>query len=88
MEELLELLRNSNTRTIEELAVLLDTSTDDVLRRLEYLEMTGVIKNDSLFPTEKGCDGCKGCEGGPAACKGCIPPDVAANMGKVWKVVK
>ncbi len=88
MEKLLELLRDGNTRTIEELAQLLDTSVEDVKRQLEYLEKTGIIRNVSLLPDMgcSGCDTCNGCKNSPAACKGCMPPDAGVNMGKVWEV--
>lgn len=96
MEKLLDLLKDCNTRTVEELAVLLDTSVEDVKRKMEFLENTGMIKDSSILAKEKekscgncnGCNGCKGCEGGHAACKGCIPPDAGMNMGKVWEVVR
>ncbi len=89
MEELLELLKDSKTRTIEEIAATLGTSVEDVKRQIEYLERIGMIKPFSLLPTDKGCggcNGCKGCESSPAVCKGCIPPDVEYNMGKAWEV--
>lgn len=89
MEELLELLKDGNTKTPEEIAGILDTTVENVKRQIEYLEKTGMIKSVSHLPTEKGksCRGCSGCEGGPAACKGCIPPEELYNMGKVWEVV-
>ena len=90
MEELIELLKGCNTRTIEELALLLETSVDDVRRKLEYLENTGIIRNNSLLLHDKGCGSCQGCNkcsGSFAACKGCMPPDVDINMGQVWEVV-
>lgn len=89
MEKLLELLYDSNTRTVEELAMMLHTSVEDVKRQIEYLENTGIIKNISLLSHDNGCGSCQGCqsgEGSCAACKGCIPPDAGVNMGKVWEV--
>ncbi len=91
MERLLEILKDGNTRTIQELAAMLGTSAEDIKRQLEYLEHTGMIKNVNLLPSGNGCgdcNGCSGCESSPAACKGCIPPGADLNMGKVWEVSK
>ncbi len=90
MEELLKLLKGNNTRTTEEMAVMLNTSVADINRKLEYLEKIGAIQDESLLPTANGCgncNGCNGCDGSSAACKGCIPPDAGKNMGRVWKVL-
>ncbi len=83
----MELLKDGHSRTIEELAVLLDISTLDVSRQLEYMKNAGIIKSVSLQESA-GCGSCKGCEGCSAARKGCMPPDVASNMGKMWEVTK
>ena len=89
MEELLKLLKDSNTRTIEEIARALETTVEDVNRQIEYLERIGMIKSITLLPTDRGCgdcNGCNGCNKSPAACKGCIPPGVEYSIGKAWEV--
>ncbi len=83
MEELLRLLQDGNTRTIEQLAEDLHTSVPDIHRQLEFLEHIGAIRR--LSAQESGCGSCGGCSGG--ACKGCMPENAKQNMGELWEVV-
>jgi len=96
MEELLNLLRDGHSRSIEMLAEELNTSTDDINRRIEFLERSGLIrrvlniKNDCSH----GCKGghCPGCKAGAgksdsSPCKGCLPEGGFKNMGEMWEVV-
>ncbi len=87
MEELLELLKDGHARTIELLAAELDTDTDDIRRRIEYLENIGVIKRS--FAPSCGSGKCSECalHSGPAPCKGCLPEGGFKNMGEMWEVV-
>ena len=92
MKRLLELLKDGNSRTIEQLAAELGTTTDDVARQLDFLEHIGAIRKVS-FSAQKSCVGsctsttsCTGCD--PAHCKGCMPQNAAMNMGEMWEVVR
>ena len=85
MQELLKLLKDGRSRTIEMLAEELHTSAADVRRQLEYLERIGTIRKVA-FPTGKGCSRCTGCDGGNG-CKGCMPANAESNMGEIWEVV-
>ena len=86
MKRLLELLKDGNSRTIEQLAAELGTTPADIDRQLGFLEHIGAIRRVS-FSAQKTCGGsCKGCN--PAECKGCMPKNAAANMGEMWEVVK
>ncbi len=82
MDELLRLLKDGNTRTIEQLAAELHTSEADIRRQLEYLEHIGAIRR--LTAQETGCGQCGGCSGG--VCKGCMPKNAKQNMGEIWEV--
>ncbi len=90
MERLLKLLEDGHARTLELLAMELDTNVDDVKRQIEYLENMGVIKRVVLQP--KGCTDCSGCSGKEHSdgntCKGCLPDGGFKNMGEMWEVVK
>ncbi len=96
MEGLLKLLSDGHARTVEMLAAELDTSVSDIARKLEYLEIIGVIRRVSLSNggCSGNCSGCGGCSGhtgdgkrDPAPCKGCIPDEGFKNMGVMWEVV-
>ena len=94
MEELLNLLRDGHSRSIEMLATELNTTTDDITRRIEFLERTGLIrrvlniKNDCSHGCNGGhCPGCKAHSGGSSPCKGCLPEGGFKNMGEMWEVV-
>lgn len=85
MQELLKLLKDGRSRTIEMLAAELNTSADDIRRQIEYLEQIGAIRRIA-FPTGHGCSGYTGCEGG-TGCKGCMPDDAESNMGEMWEII-
>ena len=91
MERILGCLKDGHARSVEMLAMELDTSTEDIKRQLEYLEHIGVIKRISF--SAGGCGGCTGCsgcsgEGGSGTvCKGCMPAEGFQNMGEMWEVV-
>ncbi|MCR5701885.1 MAG: hypothetical protein K6G76_07070 [Lachnospiraceae bacterium] len=88
MKRLLELLNDGNSRTLEMLADELGTTTDDVIRQMEYLECIGAIRKVvKPFEKKNPCASCSGCESGSAACKGCIPQNAAVNMGQMWEVL-
>lgn len=88
MEELLELLRDGHARTLEILAAELKTDTDDIKRRIEYLENIGAIRRYSLLSCGAGkCSECA-MHSGTAPCKGCLPENGFKNMGEMWEVVK
>ena len=93
MEELLNLLRDGHSRSIEMLAAELNTTTDNINRRIEFLEHNGMIrrvlniKNDCSHGCSGGhCPGCKA-HSGTSPCKGCIPDGGFKNMGEMWEVV-
>ena len=84
MRELLELLKDGRARSIEMFAAELHTTVEDIRRRIEYLERTGLIHRVSL--NSSGCGGsCSGCDG--KTCAGCMPKDGFQNMGEMWEVV-
>ena len=96
MNELLNLLRDGHSRSIEMLAAELNTTTDDIIRRIEFLEHSGMIrrvlniKNDCSQGCKGGhCPGCKAHAGnsGSTPCKGCLPEGGFKNMGEMWEVV-
>jgi hypothetical protein len=84
MDELLRLLKDGNTRTIEQLAAELHTTDADIRRQLEFLEHIGAIRRISA--QESGCGHCGSCSGG--ACKGCMPENAKQNMGEIWEVIQ
>ena len=88
MERLIELLKDGHARTIEMLAAELETDTDDIKRKLEYLEQVGAIKR-VLLPS-CGMSKCSECaihaRSGATPCKGCIPDGGFKNMGEMWEV--
>ena len=93
MEELLSLLRDGHSRSIEMLAAELNTSTDDINRRIEFLERAGLIrrvlniKNDCSHGCSGGhCPGCK-VHSGSTPCKGCLLEGGFKNMGEMWEIV-
>ncbi len=88
MEELLELLKDGHARTLEILASELDTDTDDIKRKIEYLEQMGIIKRSLNLSCGAGkCSECA-MHSGSAPCKGCLPEGGFKNMGEMWEVVK
>lgn len=63
LEELLHLLQDGNSHNVQELADLLHEDTDDIIRKLEYLEQQGYIKKVSLTGNcNHHCIGCHGCD--------------------------
>ncbi|MBR6308862.1 MAG: DeoR family transcriptional regulator [Lachnospiraceae bacterium] len=91
MEELIKLLNDGKSRTIEMLAIELNTSTDKVKRDIEFLERTGVVKRIVFSGTHTSgtsCNGCTGCGTGGKTCAGCMPEGGFQNMGVMWEVVK
>ncbi len=87
MEELLELLKDGHARTLEILASELKTDTDDIKRKLEYLENIGVIRKISLLSCGAACPECA-MRSGTAPCKGCVPDGGFKNMGEMWEIVQ
>ena len=87
MEELLELLKDGHARTIEMLADQLNTDTEDIKRKIEYLEQMGIIKRS--FKPSCGAGKCSECalHSGSAPCKGCLPDGGFKNMGEMWEVI-
>lgn len=83
MNELLKLLKDGHARSLEMLAMELDTTVEDVKRRIEYLERMNIIRRISL--NSAACGSCGGCEGGK--CAGCMPEEGFRNMGEMWEVV-
>ena len=87
MHKLLQLLKDGNSRTKDQLAAELNTTPADINRQLEYLEYIGAIRKIGGMQ-KRGCSGCTGCNsGGFAACKNCIPQNASANMGEMWEVL-
>ena len=80
MEELLKLLTDGRSRTIEMLAGELDTSTNDILRKIDFLERSNIIRrvatsysqDETLLTAGKNpvpvcsghCTSCAGCSHG------------------------
>ncbi len=91
MKKLIELLKDGNSRTPEELAKELKTTRDDILRQMDFLEHVGAIRRVPFTSESNGCSSCpscSGCEGKNAAeCKGCVPKNAEMNMGTMWEVV-
>lgn len=87
MEELLELLKDGHARTLEMLAAELNTDTNDIKRKIEYLENIGAIKRVSFSSCSAGkCSECA-MHSGTAPCKGCLPEGGFKNMGELWEVI-
>ena len=98
MQQLLTLLSDGRSRTIEMLAAELGTTNEDVLRKIDFLERSGLIRRvatsfpngESLFTAGKkpvakpSCSGhCSSCSG----CTACMPKDGFKNMGVMWEVL-
>ncbi len=91
MDELLKLLNDGKSRTIEMLAVELGTSTEKVRRNIEFLERTGVIRRIVFSDSHQhgnSCNGITGCGTGGKTCAGCMPEGGFQNTGVMWEVVK
>ncbi|MBR1910733.1 MAG: Lrp/AsnC family transcriptional regulator [Treponema sp.] len=103
MEELLNLLKDGQSRTVEILAAELKTSTEDILRRLDFLERMGMIRRVFLngqhdMPhsgahsvQHAGTETCSAsrhsCSGCSGCSKGCLLEGGFAHMGELWEVV-
>ncbi|MCR4732687.1 MAG: hypothetical protein K5819_05665 [Lachnospiraceae bacterium] len=88
LEKLFELLKGGQAKTIEMLAIELDTTVEDIERQLEYLEHMGVIRK--VTSAEAGCGNCGSChskEDRPT-CDACMPENGFENMGQIWEVVE
>ncbi|MCR5284633.1 MAG: hypothetical protein K6D95_03445 [Treponema sp.] len=80
MEQLLQLLTDGRSRTIEMLAAELHTTSDDILRKIDFLERSKIIRrvassypeNETLLTAGKNpvpvcsghCTSCAGCSHG------------------------
>lgn len=90
MEELIGLLQDGKSRTLEMLASELNTSMENVKRDIDFLERAGLIKRIVFSgdgKAEHSCTGCTGCGTGGKACAGCMPENGFQNMGVMWEVV-
>ncbi len=96
MNELLSVLKKGEARSLETMALELDTSVDDVSRMLEYMEQRGILKKTDLGKVgheasscsagSAGCStSCAGCD--KSNCAGCMPSEGFSNMGTIWEVV-
>ena len=97
MQRLLNLLKDGRSRPLESIAVELGTSPEDVRRKIEFLEKSGVIRRVSqgTAAASGACAGCSGCQHGKAShgsgqahCTGCMPEGGFKNMGTVWEVIE
>ena len=98
MEELLNLLKDGRSRSVELLATELNTTKEDILRRMEFLERAGMIRRvlntggSAAAATtachSAGCTSCSGCTACSSShCSGCMPEGGFKNMGQMWEVV-
>lgn len=88
MEELLNLLTDGRSRTIEMLANELGTTNEDILRKIDFLEQSKIIRRVATSYSKKcaGCSHCGNC--GSQACAACMPKGGFKNMGIIWEVIK
>ncbi len=91
MNELLNMLKDGNTRSVEHMSAELDTSTEDIERMLEYMENMGILKRTDLGKIGcTDCSTCPGCDPGTCAnspCAGCMPEGGFKNMGVIWEIM-
>ena len=79
MEELLALLKDGRSRSVEMLAAELNTTFDDVCRKIEFLERTGIIKrvatsfskDESLLTAGRTPAAAPSCPAGCTSCASC-----------------
>jgi hypothetical protein len=77
MEELLNLLTDGRSRTIEMLAGELGTTTDDILRKIDFLERSNIIRRVATsYPQDEtlltaGKKPTPVCSGHCTSCAGC-----------------
>ncbi|MCR5651046.1 MAG: Lrp/AsnC family transcriptional regulator [Lachnospiraceae bacterium] len=91
MNELIDLLKDGRSRTMEMLSSELDMPVEKIKRYIEFLERTGVIKRIVFSGSGCGgqsCSSCPGCATGGKTCAGCMPEGGFQNMGVMWEVVK
>lgn len=86
MEKLIELLKDGHSRSIEMIAMELNTSVEKVNREIEFLERAGVIKRIDM--SARGCGGgsCSGCDSNGKSCPSCMPEGGFRNMGLMWEI--
>ncbi len=90
MEELIGLLKDGKSRTLEMLATEMNTSIENVKRDIDFLERAGLIKRIVFSGDGKVGHSCTGCTGGGTGgktCAGCMPENGFQNMGVMWEVV-
>jgi len=95
MQELLNLLKDGHSRSLEMLAEELHTTTEDIKRRIEFLEHSGLIRRlgnikDGQSHSSSNCSNCKSnkkCGSKEQSCSGCLPEDGFKNMGQKWEVL-
>jgi DNA-binding Lrp family transcriptional regulator len=88
MEELLNLLTDGRSRTIEMLANELGTTNEDILRKIDFLEQSKIIRRVATSYSKK-CSGCShGGNCNSQACAACMPKGGFKNMGMMWEVIK
>lgn len=76
LSKLLELLQEGNTYSVQGLAELMNEDSENILRKLEYLEKQGYIRKVTLTGScNHHCIGCHGCD------------SVSSNM-IMWEVGK
>jgi len=87
MQQLLELLKDGKSRTLEMLAQELNESVDQVKRDIEFLEKMGIIRRTGYQEAQgHDCSTCGGCTDGQM-CKSCAPEGGFKNMGYMWEVI-
>ena len=86
MNELLNLLKDGNSRSIEDFAQELNTTIEDIVRRIEFLEHVGMIRR--IFTKQKKCASCSSCSLHTGkTCPNCLPEGGFKNMCEMWEVV-
>ena len=79
MEELLALLKDGRSRSVEMLAAELNTTFDDVCRKIEFLERSGIIKrvatsfskDETLLTAGRTQTAAPSCPAGCTSCTSC-----------------
>ncbi|MCR4741955.1 MAG: Lrp/AsnC family transcriptional regulator [Treponema sp.] len=93
MEELLALLKDGHSRSVEMLAAELNTSVEDIMRRMDFLERAGYIRKVVTNSPGKSCSSCSNCSscssghGKKSSCSACMPDGGFKHMGQIWEVV-
>ncbi len=90
MEELIGLLQDGRSRSVEMLAMELGISVEKVKRDIDFLERSGVIRRITFSAScgaGHSCGGCSGCGTGNQACAACMPKGGFQNMGVMWEIV-